>query len=403
MKKWSMIIFVFVLISLTGCSCEHKWIEANCQTAKICELCGISEGEPKEHKWEKATCENASLCKQCGTTQGNALGHSWTKATCTKASVCKRCKKTQGEELGHNWQDATYELPKTCTRCGLTDGDPKNIFKENDIPSLGEYYYHNYFFVDYFDPEEYIAIYKMAREISATPSVAINESLFVVHQHFATYNTTEDKYMLMDIHGNIVRYYGDNSCPTHSNRLMKAGKYTFVPISNDPTTFEIIDEKGNLISRYVPTGYSDYYIEYVCAIGSDYHIFAVYKNGGFVLHLLSPTGETCAIGWPSSKKPYTMFEFQKQMGSKNVVIGDMSEDMFYIWYKRTSYTNAFYFNTSGKVVIDLSDDKTNFHVYKMGNFVKGTAEIYLRGVDGCFYTAIIDATGKIVGEPAKDE
>ena len=104
-------------------SCEHNWKEATCETAKICERCGKTEGEALGHSWKEATCETAKTCERCGKTEGEALGHSWKEATCEAPKTCERCGKTEGEALVHNWKEATCETPKTCERCGKTEGE----------------------------------------------------------------------------------------------------------------------------------------------------------------------------------------------------------------------------------------------------------------------------------------
>lgn len=50
-------------------------------------------------------------------------GHTWVDATCDIAKTCDLCGETEGEPLGHTWIDATYEAPKTCETCGATEGE----------------------------------------------------------------------------------------------------------------------------------------------------------------------------------------------------------------------------------------------------------------------------------------
>ena len=428
MKKYLVVVVVLVFVLLTGCSCKHKWADADCYTAKkcelcgltegdplqhswtdadcykakTCELCGLTEGDPRQHVWINADCTTAKTCRRCGLTQGEPLGHIMQAATCDKASTCKRCKETQGKALGHTWEEATYQTPKTCTRCGTTVGEPKNIFEENSISPSGESTYQRGFFVDYYTPEEYVNLYKMAEGLSATPKVAISESLFIAHQYFATYNTTEDKYVIMNAQGDIVRDYGDNSWPADRTRFEKMGSYAFVPILGNPATFEIIDEDGNLISMFSP-GKDNYSIEYVCELGENYHIFAIYLNGNYVLRLLSPAGEIYGIKWPTRGLSYSMYDFQKELANGTIVIGSISEDLFYALYKNSrNKTYAFYFNIFGERVIDLSSDQTNYHIYQMGDFEKGYAKIYFRGADSKNYSAVIDKSGQFIGEPVKE-
>ena len=98
-KKLSLIALVLIFaMVLTACGCRHStWIKADCETAKTCDDCGKTEGEPLGHKWKEATCEAPKICENCGRVEGAALSHSWL--------------------------DATTEAPKTCENCGLTEGE----------------------------------------------------------------------------------------------------------------------------------------------------------------------------------------------------------------------------------------------------------------------------------------
>lgn len=53
-----------------------------------------------------------------------ANGHSWVDATCQTAKTCSVCGKTEGKALAHDWMDANYQAPKVCTLCGITEGEP---------------------------------------------------------------------------------------------------------------------------------------------------------------------------------------------------------------------------------------------------------------------------------------
>lgn len=77
MKKriaW-ILILAWSLVLLTGCGCEHEWVEATCTEPKTCSLCGETEGEALGHSWEEATCTEPKTCSLCGETEGEALGH----------------------------------------------------------------------------------------------------------------------------------------------------------------------------------------------------------------------------------------------------------------------------------------------------------------------------------------
>jgi len=88
------------VLLLAGCQCEHKWVEANCITAKTCSECGETEGESLGHKWMDADCLTAKTCAECGETEGEPLGHdpgNWivrrdiVNAEKYKERRCKKC------------------------------------------------------------------------------------------------------------------------------------------------------------------------------------------------------------------------------------------------------------------------------------------------------------------------
>lgn len=118
MKYCKAIFFFLVLLTLlmiTGCGCEHQWVEGTCEAPEICSLCGKTRGEPTEHYFREATCESPKTCTKCGLTEGESNGHDFDEATCTSAQKCKNCTKVQGVKLGHDYQKGV------CTRCGDTN------------------------------------------------------------------------------------------------------------------------------------------------------------------------------------------------------------------------------------------------------------------------------------------
>lgn len=125
MKK-NAIIFLLaaaLLLTMTGCFCDHQWAEANCVSPKTCTLCEETEGEALGHTWVDATCTSPKTCSVCAVTEGEALGHTWVDATCTDPKTCSVCAVTEGEALGHTWAEATTEAPQTCTVCAATEGE----------------------------------------------------------------------------------------------------------------------------------------------------------------------------------------------------------------------------------------------------------------------------------------
>lgn len=123
-----------LIACLSGCnSCEHNWIDANCEVKKHCSLCGKAEGVLAEHTFTDATCTSPKTCSICGITEGEPIAHSFKDATCTTPKSCVVCGKTEGIELGHDYSEATYEAPQTCTRCGDTIGTALKISDSCDI------------------------------------------------------------------------------------------------------------------------------------------------------------------------------------------------------------------------------------------------------------------------------
>ena len=117
------VLALTMLFVLSGCVCEHQWVEANCLTPKTCSLCEETEGDPLGHDWLPAECTQPEHCSRCEETVGEALGHTWVEADCVTPKTCSVCAETEGEALGHTWEDATCVLPKTCSVCAATEGE----------------------------------------------------------------------------------------------------------------------------------------------------------------------------------------------------------------------------------------------------------------------------------------
>lgn len=77
MKKSIALItcLLTVLSCLAGCACKHSWIDATCTEAAVCELCGLTEGEPLGHQEVAAessydfialTEQTGTVCEACG-------------------------------------------------------------------------------------------------------------------------------------------------------------------------------------------------------------------------------------------------------------------------------------------------------------------------------------------------
>ena len=112
-------------------SCEHEWMDADCDIPKTCRLCKETEGKVLGHTWKDATCTEPKTCEFCGDTEGKALGHSTEAegdraATCTDKAYCSRCESEYGEidTNAHDMAPATCTEPSTCKNgCGHTEGE----------------------------------------------------------------------------------------------------------------------------------------------------------------------------------------------------------------------------------------------------------------------------------------
>ncbi|MBQ4565327.1 MAG: hypothetical protein IJA48_03165 [Oscillospiraceae bacterium] len=79
MKQTLLILLALSLLLLSGCSCDHRWREADCLSPKTCESCGETEGEALGHspgEWTETiditacTIEKEQLCTRCGIQTG---------------------------------------------------------------------------------------------------------------------------------------------------------------------------------------------------------------------------------------------------------------------------------------------------------------------------------------------
>ncbi len=127
-KKLCLLLAVMVCLTvLSGCGCEHEWIQAGCTTTKTCAKCQEVEGAALGHIWTEATCTAPKTCGRCGETQGKMLAHQWKDADCVNPMTCPDCGAAEGQALGHSWVEATYETPKTCSVCAVTEGEPLEL------------------------------------------------------------------------------------------------------------------------------------------------------------------------------------------------------------------------------------------------------------------------------------
>lgn len=109
MKKVVSILLLITLLA-TLCACNQNGVSA--------EDC---EHEYVEKVIKAATCENEGeksvTCSKCGDTYTDVIktkAHTYLDADCETAKICVNCEKVQGKPKGHNY------IQGVCTRC---DGD----------------------------------------------------------------------------------------------------------------------------------------------------------------------------------------------------------------------------------------------------------------------------------------
>ncbi len=103
---------------------EHEWVDATCEAAKHCDVCGESEGEPADHNYVDG------VCGWCGTSAHTCEYEAVVTApTCTTNGYttysCKSCDSSyvddEVEALGHTTDNGT------CTRCNQTIGGTEEV------------------------------------------------------------------------------------------------------------------------------------------------------------------------------------------------------------------------------------------------------------------------------------
>ena len=77
MSRLFPLLLTLVLLAsvFAGCgSCDHQWMEADCQRPKTCKLCGETDGQPTDkHQWEEATTDAPKTCSVCHLTEGDPI------------------------------------------------------------------------------------------------------------------------------------------------------------------------------------------------------------------------------------------------------------------------------------------------------------------------------------------
>ena len=129
MKRTYILLLSLLLLAalLSGCECDHQWVEADCLTPKTCEKCQATEGEALGHDFAPASCTAPETCTRCGETQGETMEHDFAPANCTVPETCVQCGETRGEPLGHSFGDWAVEgdtMSHTCEVCWYAEALP---------------------------------------------------------------------------------------------------------------------------------------------------------------------------------------------------------------------------------------------------------------------------------------
>lgn len=114
-----MAAVLLLTIMLTGCQCDHEWVEADCTTPGTCNKCGATDDVLPSHDWMDATCTTPKTCTRCGTTEGAPMSHQWQDASCEKAKNCSLCGAEEGEKRPHDYQRLNGYMK--CSMCNTVD------------------------------------------------------------------------------------------------------------------------------------------------------------------------------------------------------------------------------------------------------------------------------------------
>lgn len=387
-KLLTVLLLVFCVSMLSACCMRHEWKEATCTEPKTCQNCEKTEGDAAGHVWQDATCNEAKTCSICGEKEGNALGHKWSDWEII-----------EGTSLSENGNKV-----RRCNACGEENHQElsaRDVFDAAGLTSNQQEVYTNEKrrFCEILAPREYIELVKTAENLSATPYFAIGKNAFLAAQDITSYNTDEDYFVIMDMSGNILKKY-DNYIAISLSNPKSIGKYTFIVTQFDPDKYDIVDENGKVVNQLKNLAFSNsfYKIIEVSALGNDYFLFSetLEENGTEqnVLYIMKPDGQYCRVQLPAKHIAEEIV-----VDLEKIEYGKLCDNLFYLHFENALGTWAWYTNTSGHVVIDLSSKTTNYHITKLGDFSEGVATIEFKGADNKNYVGTIDTQGNFVEEP----
>lgn len=160
---WSAVVCIYCGLRTESAipALGHRFSEALCTQAKICSVCGVTEGTALGHHYVDGTCSRCDApmpgtgdspsgcdhnyrlssqksptctepgsftytCYTCGesyTEPVDAQGHHYSAPTCTEPGICSACSATSGEPHGHEYGSDYY-----CKHCGAVDPNKPTVF-----------------------------------------------------------------------------------------------------------------------------------------------------------------------------------------------------------------------------------------------------------------------------------
>ena len=145
--RWTaFLLFLLAMLTLSGCACEHEWLEADCITPQVCIKCKEVGESALGHDWLDATCIAPETCARCAATEGGPLGHDWLDATCTAPETCAHCSETQGETLAHAYDEWSFTdalMAHTCSVCNYLEELPidRELYLESLLEGFWDYWF----------------------------------------------------------------------------------------------------------------------------------------------------------------------------------------------------------------------------------------------------------------------
>ena len=268
------------------------------------------------------------------------------------------------------------------------------IYICTNFEDVSELISNHHFFSEHYSLEEYLNLITKLRETSgeasAMPIYPLSDNLVFVERNISTYDYVDQSIAIMTVAGEQVTDWNADWGAYDIQYRANCGEYFFIitkaHIYNNYNC-DVVNKAGNVIANV-------YCKENRYDIGDGYVFYSLGADFG---QIMSPQGEVIELQtasvWPSygDKSDGSLGEDEE--------IGRISEGLFYGYSHGNVNTVAYYYNTQGEVVIDLSTQAVNFTVTKLYDFSDGQAKIEFTGADYKDYYVYIDKTGAFIGEP----